>query len=255
MILENVLFTVVTVCYNSEKTIYRTIDSLLKQTINDFEYIIIDGKSSDKTVDVIKSFEDKFKERNINFKWISEIDKGIYDAFNKAILLANGSWISFLGSDDYYLDDSLDYYKNEINKLKEEVDFVHSVVKVEEIKLIEDKWEWKKFKTSMNIAHVGAFHNKNYFKKFGDYDIKYEIAGDYELLLRAKKDLKTHWFNKVTAIMSDGGISNMQVKNVYLETTKAKIITGNLSKVECYLEYYKWMLKYRIKTIINAFIR
>lgn len=249
------LLSIITVCYNSEKTIYKTIDSLLKQTINGFEYIIIDGKSTDKTVDIIKSFEDKFKERNINFKWVSETDKGIYDAFNKGIKFAKGDWISFLGSDDYYLDNALEFYKLEINKLKKEVDLVHSVVKVEDIKLIQDKWEWKKFKIRMNIAHVGAFHNKNYFKKFGDYDIKYKIAGDYELLLRAKGNLKTHWFNKVTAIMSEGGISNKQVKNVYLETTKAKIETANRNYAISKLDYYKWIFKYRVKTILNAIIR
>jgi hypothetical protein len=128
-------------------------------------------------------------------------------------------------------------------------------VKVENNKVIRDKWEWKHFRKAMNIAHVGAFHNKNYFKKYGLYDTSYKIAGDYELLLRANNNLKTHWFGEVTAIMADGGISNSQIKNVYLETTKAKIESGKINYFISKLHYFKWMFKYRVKTILNAVIR
>lgn len=160
-------FSIITVTYNSEKTLKRTIDSLLTQTISDFEYIIIDGKSLDGTVDIIKSYELEFKKRNILFTWISEKDSGIYDAFNKGINKATGDWISFLGSDDYYLKDALENYKLEIEKQTKDIDFIHSKVKVEGGKIIKDKWIWKQYKKAMNIAHVGAFHNKNYFKKYG----------------------------------------------------------------------------------------
>ena len=249
------LFSFVTVTYNSEKTLKRTINSLLYQSFSNFEYIIVDGKSSDATVDIIKSYEHEFRKKKITFKWISERDTGIYDAFNKGIKLAKGNWISFLGSDDYYIEDALESYKNEIVKQNEELDFIHSIVKVEGKKVIEDKWEWKEFRKSMNVAHVGAFHNTNYFNKHGVYDTNYKIAGDYELLLRAKENLKTHWFRKVTAIMGDGGVSNRQIKNVYLETTKAKIKSGKINSIISKFYYFKWIFKYRVKTILNAFIR
>ncbi|WP_405611268.1 glycosyltransferase family 2 protein [Polaribacter sp. Asnod1-A03] len=249
------LFSVVTVTFNSGETLKRTINSLLSQTISDFEFIVVDGKSSDNTVDIIKSYEQDFEEKNIRFTWVSEKDTGIYDAFNKAIKLAKGSWISFLGSDDYYLDNALEKYKNEIEKQPNELDFIHSIVKVEESKIIKDRWVWKDFRKSMNIAHVGAFHNKNYFKKFGIYNTDYEIAGDYELLLRSKENLKTHWFNAVTAIMAPDGVSNSQIKKVYLETTKAKIESGKINHVIAKLYYFKWMFKYKVKTILNVIIR
>lgn len=249
------LFSIVTVTYNSEKTLRRTIDSLLNQSISNFEYIIIDGKSIDSTVEIIKSYEEDFKKRKILFKWISEKDTGIYDAFNKGVKIAKGDWISFLGSDDFYTENALELYAKQINNQSKELDFIHSVVEVEGKKVIKDKWEWKHFRIGMNIAHVGAFHHKNYFKKYGLYNTKYKIAGDYELLLRAKHNLRTHWFNNVTAIMSDGGISNSQVKNVYLETTKAKIESGKINYYVSKLYYFKWMFKYRVKTILNAIIR
>tara|TARA_R110000787_G_scaffold6697_9_gene23284 strand:- start:2755 stop:3507 length:753 start_codon:yes stop_codon:yes gene_type:complete len=249
------LFSIVTVTFNSEETLKRTIDSLLNQSISNFEYIIIDGKSSDSTVEIIKSYEQEFDKQNIAFTWASEKDTGIYDAFNKGIKLAKGNWISFLGSDDFYIENALELYAEQIEKQSNELDFIHSVVKVDKKKVIKDKWEWKQFRKGMNIAHVGAFHNKNYFKKYGLYNTSYKIAGDYELLLRAKQNLKTYWFDNVTAIMADGGVSNSQVKNVYLETTKAKIESGKLNYIISKLYYFKWMIKYRVKTILNAIIR
>ncbi len=249
------VFSIITATFNSEKTLERTIKSLLSQNISNFEYIIVDGKSTDSTLDIIKAFENEFKNKKIPFTWISEKDKGIYDAFNKGIKLSKGNWISFLGSDDYYIEGALESYIIEIEKLNENFDFIHSNVKVDEKKIIKDKWEWKKFKRSMNIAHVGAFHNMNYFKKYGLYNTDYKIAGDYELLLRAKDSLKAHWFNKITAVMADGGVSNSQVKNVYLETTKAKIKSGKIHFILSKIDYYTWMFKYRVKSLLNAIIK
>ena len=101
-------FTIITATFNSEKTIDRTINSLLNQTILNFEYIVVDGKSSDNTVKILKSYEEKFKIRNIGYKWISEKDSGIYEAWNKGLMFAKGDWISFLGSDDYYVENALE---------------------------------------------------------------------------------------------------------------------------------------------------
>jgi glycosyltransferase involved in cell wall biosynthesis len=249
------MLSIITVTFNSERTLKTTIESVLNQSISGFEYILIDGSSSDTTIEIIKSYEVAFKKRNINYTWISEKDGGIYDAFNKGIRLAKGDWISFLGSDDYYLEDALELYNKQIEKQSIDLDFIHSIVKVENNKVIRDKWQWKHFRKAMNIAHVGAFHNKNYFKKYGLYDTRYKIAGDYELLLRANNNLKTHYFAEVTAIMADGGISNSQIKNVYLETTKAKIESGKINYFIAKLYYFKWMFKYRVKTILNAVIR
>lgn len=250
--MNKTLFSVVTVCYNSEKTIKRTIESLLNQSFKDFEYIIIDGKSSDKTLEIIKSFDKKFKKKKISFKWISEKDKGIYDAFNKGVLKATGKWISFIGSDDFYLLDALENYSKEIFKIKQEVDLVYSNVKVEDKKIISNIWTWKVFRKKMNIAHVGAFHNANYFKKHGFFDVNYKIAGDYELLLRAGNKLKQHWFNKVTAVMADGGISNNDIIKVYKETTQVKIDRETQSKIASKIDFYIWVIKYNVKKLLNA---
>lgn len=249
------LLSVVTVCFNSEQTIRRTIESLLNQSFNNFEYLIIDGKSSDKTVEIIQSFEQKFKQKKISYRWFSEKDNGIYDAFNKGVLKSTGKWVSFIGSDDYYLVNALDNYFNEIITLSKEIDIIYSNVKIENKRVINAIWSWGIFKKKMNIAHVGAFHNSNYFIKYGLFNTDYKIAGDYELLLRAGNKLKHHWFNKVTAVMADGGISNNDIVKVYKETTKVKIDRKSQSKIASIIDFYIWVSKYRIKTLINEITR
>jgi len=247
------LLTIITASFNSEKTIVDTIESILYQTYSNIEYIIIDGNSKDKTKSIVQSYEKKFKERNIKYIWISENDTGIYDAFNKGVKLAKGNWISFLGADDIYTENAVELY---IKNLPEnEVDLLYSNIKITDKKYMTGVWSWQKFRRRMSIAHAGAFHNKKYFINYGLFDTTYKIAGDYELLLRAKASLKTHKLDEVTVIMSDGGVSNTQIRKVYHETTRAKKETAQVSTFICQLDYYKWMLKYNIKKIVHALVR
>ena len=92
------LFSIITVCFNSEKTIEQTIKSVLEQSFQNYEYIIVDGASKDCTVDIIRRYEPMFKGK---LKWISEPDNGIYDAMNKGIGMARGELIGIINSDDY----------------------------------------------------------------------------------------------------------------------------------------------------------
>jgi glycosyltransferase involved in cell wall biosynthesis len=248
-------FTIITACFNSEKTINDTIQSVLNQNYTNFEYILVDGKSTDTTVEIIKSFDNKFKEKGISYKWISEKDTGIYNAFNKGIKLSKGNWISFLGSDDVYLKKTMEIYNKEISNLKNEADFVYSNITIKKKIIFSKRWKWNQFRRKMTIAHVGGFHHKNYFENYGFFNEGYKIAGDYELLLRAKQQLKTHQIDEVTVIMADEGISNSQIKNVYLETTRAKVETGKVSFLLSKFDYFIWMQKYRIKKIIYALVR
>ena len=251
--MKEVLVSIITVCFNSEKSIRDTVESILRQTYKNIEYIIIDGCSSDKTVEIIKSFEEKFKEKGFLYKYISETDTGIYDAFNKGLKLANGNWISFIGADDKYTENAVELYIK--NLPKNEVDLLYSNIKIKGKKNNTGVWSWHKFRRRMNIAHVGAFHNKHYFEKYGVFDTSYKIAGDYELLLRAKENLRTHKLNEITVIMSSDGISNSNIKKVYLETTRAKKETAQVSSFICQLDYLKWIFKYKVKKTVNALVR
>lgn len=257
---ENTLFSIITVCFNSEKTIKFTLESVLNQTYNNIEYIIVDGNSTDKTLEIIKFYEQKFIEKGIIYNWISESDSGIYNAFNKGIKLSNGNWISFLGSDDYYVHNALELYSKKILNLKTSVDFVYSNVDVlnehnEITNNVNGIWSWIKFKKYMNVAHVGAFHSREYFNKYGYFNEGYKIAGDYELLLRAKLELKTAKIEQVTVKMADGGVSNKFVNLAFKETFIAKNKTGKVSFLVCLLDYNIAILKFQTKKIFRAVFR
>lgn len=252
-------FTVITASFNSDKTIRKTIESLLNQSFTNFEFLLIDGKSTDITVEIIKSFEPEFKEKKITYKWISEKDTGIYNAFNKGVKLAKGNWISFLGSDDFYKENALKLYYNAITASKKSIDLCYSNVQVvdeeKNVSVLNGTWNWAIFKKYFNIAHVGAFHNKDYFLKYGNFNETYKIAGDYELLLRANKDLKVLKVDEITAYMSENGISNNQVLKVFKEAFKAKKNTAKRNVLFCSVDYLIAISKYSVKKTIHAFIR
>jgi len=105
------LFSIITVSYNSEKTISETIEGVLNQTIDDFEYLIIDGASRDNTVAIANSYKEKFANRGVTYQVISEKDKGMYDAMNKGIARSCGGIIGIINSDDYYSTDALEQVK------------------------------------------------------------------------------------------------------------------------------------------------
>jgi glycosyltransferase involved in cell wall biosynthesis len=239
--------SIITATYNSEKTLDKTIRSILSQDYTDFEYIIIDGNSKDDTIKIIKYYEPIFKEKNISYRWISELDSGIYNAWNKGLCLAIGDWIAFLGSDDTYNSKALQYYSNTISKNRN-VDFIHSKVKIYKeaifIREINKKWNWKHFKKRMNIAHAGAFHNRHYFDKHGNFNEGYRIAGDYEMLLRAKDKLNTIFLNEYTVIMQEGGISSRLFSIAFNEAEKAKIETAGIGYVKVKIDSLNLLFRY-----------
>ncbi len=248
------LLSIITATYNSEKTLERTLKSVLNQNFTAFEYIIVDGASKDNTLAIIKQYELLFKEKNITYKWISEPDTGIYNAWNKGLKLVEGTWVSFLGSDDIYLDNALKKFA-QAAKENPKVDFIHAKVKLVDgdkvVYKITQKWTWKKFKKEMKIAHVGAFHNANFFNKYGVYDESFKITGDYELLLRAKEKLKTIYIPEYTAYMEVGGVSNDMVFESFKEARNAKIKNKAVSKIKGFLDFYFIAVKYLLSQLIK----
>jgi glycosyltransferase involved in cell wall biosynthesis len=235
--------SIITATYNSEKTLEFTLESILNQTFQKpFEYIIVDGNSKDNTLEIIKGYESLFEERNIVFKWISEPDTGIYNAWNKGLKLSEGNYISFIGSDDRYLSNALERYYDEINN-NLHCHFYCSKVKVtKDFKPVSSyKIRYCKNGLIKSMPHVGSFHAMSLFKLNGDYNENYKITGDYELLLRLKKDLKVHSFNDYTVEMEVGGVSNnkkFQLQNLN-EIKRARIETDSFSKFYAnYLFFY-----------------
>lgn len=248
-------FSIVTASYNSEKTISDTITSVLNLDFKDFEYIIVDGNSSDGTLEIIKSFVPKFEAKGIPYKFISEKDKGIYDAWNKGIALSEGQWISFLGSDDMYIEDALINYSNEINKSDIGTNYISSQVEIIDekhqfIRVIGKPFVWENVVRNMNIAQVGSFHKKELFEKVGNFSTAYKIVGDLDFYIRCKETIKPAFFNLITAKMQNGGVSN-QIYKALKEALVVKLKYGYNSKFISYFDFYFSLLKCYIKLILK----
>jgi len=199
--------SLITACYNSGKTIERTIKSILSQEYNDIEYIIIDGDSSDSTIDIID------KHKNNIFKVISEKDNGIYDALNKGLKLATGNIVGFLHADDFYPNGSL--ISNVINSFERDnnLDIVlGDVAFINKHAKISRYYSGENFNFDIGIMppHPSVFIKKKCYEKFGLFNTNYKIAADYDLLFRLLKmnNIKYTYSKDIVVYMKPGGKSN-----------------------------------------------
>ena len=197
------MLSIVTVCYNSEKTIEHTIQSVLNQSINQFEHIFIDGASKDRTVSIIESYRKKYEEKDIRMIVISEKDKGIYDAMNKGIQLSTGSIIGFLNGDDWYELDTISAVLETFNN-NLEADIVMGAAYIHNGDRIIIKSPRKSgIITSRNFNMPGMFVKKECYQTVGFYG-----ENDFDWYLRALKKKKQVVFIKnILVNFSAGGVS------------------------------------------------
>lgn len=179
--------SLITVTYNSDKTLLDTINSVLAQTYENIEYIVVDGLSKDKTVDIIREYEPQFAGR---MKWISEKDSGLYDAMNKGIRMATGDVVGILNSDDFFT--SNDVIEKVVAGFTKDTDAVYGdihFVNPDNLQRCVRYYSSKIFKRSLMKmgfipAHPSFYCRKECFEKFGYYKTDYKIAADFDLLLR-----------------------------------------------------------------------
>lgn len=181
--------SVITVTFNSCMTVRSTIESVLQQVYDNYEYLVIDGGSNDSTVDIIKEYEPKFGGR---MRWISEKDKGMYDGINKGIRMATGDVVGIINSDDFYHRTDIfsiiadAFKKNDgIEAIYGDVRFVRPDNKEKTVRYYSSKnWKPWRFRFGFMPAHPTFFTYKRNFEKYGYYQYDYQIAADYELLIR-----------------------------------------------------------------------
>lgn len=244
----NPLVSIITATYNADKYLQSSIKSVVNQTYDNIEYIIIDGGSTDNTVQILKE-NDKY----IDY-WISEKDNGIYSAWNKGIEKSKGEWILFIGADDKLLPGALEDYINYINQ-HPEIDFDYVSSKVRRINLdgstesvVGKPWEWSPFRKRMTTAHPGSFHSKRLFTKYGLYNEKFKIVSDYEILLRPRGALKAGFIDKITVLMSVGG--KYSAYNTTIEGIKMFKSSNHLSIAEFYIHSSNILARYLLKSIL-----
>ena len=240
--------SVITVCFNSEKTIENTIKSVLSQSYKDIEYIIVDGGSKDGTINLIN----KHKEKISIIK--SEPDKGIYDAINKGISLASGKIISILHSNDTFYDKetltSVSKYFEKYSDLKILLGDVAFKKNFDE-KRITRYYSSSFFKPWMlkfgfSPPHTSSFIIKQTYEKVGLYDISFKIAGDFEFFVRCflKERISYKITNQCNVIMSTGGLSGKNLMSYYTSTLE---ILRSFKKNKIYSNIFFILLRFPIK--------
>lgn len=216
------LFTIVTICYNSGKTIERTLRSILSQTHTDYEYLIIDGASQDETMNVVREMEPLFKGR---LKWLSEKDNGIYDAFNKGIGLASGHFIWLVNSDDQADSNALESLTSLANLLKGQKVIIEGVSRNEQqdgsIKLstlsTPETRAANYEKKLLGITHPSSVFSREVYEEVGLYDTNYHILGDKDMFIRCyEQGVNFVTLNIPITTMSYGGVSTCLNHKHYL---------------------------------------
>lgn len=228
--------SIITVCFNSEKTIALTLKSVNEQTYPNIEHVIVDGASRDNTLKLIKEF-DAVKPRVI----LSEPDKGIYDAMNKGISLASGSYIQFLNADDYLYDKGC--IEKIVPRLKQ--GYINSCpiyVTRSTGRVIIGSGTFQKWRTIYKLSvipHPGCFIERSLFAELGGFDINYSIAGDADLLLRYLNSRPVNRIEQPAVEMSGGGISSTDISKSFDEFMEASINNGVpriVAKIICKLK-------------------
>lgn len=233
--------SIITVCYNSAETIEETIKSVQAQTYENIEYIIVDGNSKDKTLELVQRYP------AVVTKWVSEPDKGLYDAMNKGIAMATGDYIGILNSDDTFF---------EPETIQKVVDFLvenkveactGDIVQHKNGRIIRryssKKWSPAKLKIGFMPPHPSIFFKKELFGSFGAYVLGYKIASDYELIIRYFLKHKISWkYSGITTTsMAIGGASSSGISSYHTITEEVgKAFRGNQ------ITYSPLKVKYRM---------
>jgi glycosyltransferase involved in cell wall biosynthesis len=240
------LISIITVVYNGVKTIEQTINSVIQQQYKNFEYIVIDGGSDDGTVSIIKKYE-----KHITY-WVSEKDKGIYNAMNKGIRQAKGEIIGIINSDDWYEENAFEmvagYYKTLTDKTNVILHGLMRVIKNEQVFSVIGNSA--AFLHQIMIQHPTCFVPKKMYDTIGNYDEVLSSAADYDFMLRAVK-------NNVRFIIIENVIANFRIDGTSFKYKslkeslelryKYKLISRNEKFIKMFVSYFEVLLKHKFR--------
>ncbi len=239
------LVSIITVVFNGAKHVEQTINSVLNQSYKNIEYIIIDGGSTDGTIDIIKRYESK-----IDY-WQSEHDGGIYVAMNKGISLANGELIGIINADDFYLPDAIEKII-EVDTI-EHADIYHGnmqYVTENGESILSAKPDITKMDEMPAIFHPTCFVKKSVYDKAGMFDTQYKISADYDFLLRClKQNFTFYYIPQTLTCFRLGGMSGSCASNIEGYRIMKAHQTGHHQKM--ILRTIKCYVKTFVKKVIN----
>ena len=211
--------SLITATYNSAETVRDTLQSVLNQTFKDIDYIIIDGNSKDNTMDIVKEFEPKFEGR---LRWVSEKDKGIYDAMNKGVRMAQGDIVGILNSDDFFASNNVLEKVNAAFTETPAIDGVYADVRYVDwndtgktVRMFSGKdFTREKLCWGKMPPHPSFYVKRECYDKFGLYSLDYPICADYDMFVKMIwiGNINTLYINDVFVNMRSGGTSSNGIK-------------------------------------------
>lgn len=235
--MEEIKVSIITVCYNSEKTIRKTIESVLGQTYKKIEYIIVDGNSHDRTMDIVNEYKPSFEGR---MKVVSEPDDGIYFAMNKGIKMATGELVGIINSDDWYEEDAVEKIIVKYGENKKDYMVLYGltgIIKNGEM-ITELETSHENLENEM-ISHPSCFITRATYEKYGLYNTKYTSVADYDLMLRYKRSNCVSFIpvHERIANFALGGMSSTGA--AYVDLIKLKMSYKKISRIKGYIEIFK----------------
>lgn len=222
--------SIITVTYNSENTIKDTLQSILNQTYDNYEYIIVDGKSTDRTMDIVREYEELFAGK---LRYISEPDEGIYDAMNKGIRMATGEIIGIINSDDWYEENALQIVNEHCidNPCAIYYGYMRTI----------DNSNGKEIRCTIHhpeyireamINHPATFVSRKVYEIYGGYDCQYKMSADYDFMIRMTKqdDITFVPIYEIVSAFRLGGASG--TVDTLMETMKIKRKYGMMTRMQ-----------------------
>ena len=247
--MKNIKITIVTITYNSEKTVRETFESIKRQGYDNLEYIIIDGGSTDATLKIAEEYSDLITEV------ISEKDNGISDAMNKGIKRASGDLIGIIHSDDMLADNALSMLNTAWDG-EADVYYGNAIICDQNGKkthILKSKSDLSEMPYRFVIVHPATFVTKKAYEKYGVFDLKYKCAMDYDLLLRFYRDgAKFKYIDDSLAIYRAGGTNQKYRKKTIDEICQISVLHGgNIFRAN--LEKWKKKVKDRLSPVLRYF--
>jgi len=238
------LITIIVATYNAVDVLADCIRSIDSQTYRSRELIVIDGGSTDGTVDLLEEHRNKLA------YFESASDRGIADAWNKGLRRSRGGWVLFLGADDRLYDEYVlqDMASSLLSAENEDVVYgeVMFANGIHEGKVLGGNFDWRIHKRRMLIPHTSCFHRRSLFEELGAYDESYQIALDYEFLLR-KCTLRAKFVRRIVTLMGGEGISTVATKRSRCEARRAQF----KNRVDTSLNIVLWFWVYRFKDWVS----
>lgn len=244
--------TIITVAYNAEKEIGKTIESVLDQSFTMYEYIIIDGKSQDQTVQIANQYSKQFKKKNIMYTVFSQTDSGIYDAMNKGIEFASGKWILFMNAGDILY--SSDVLHNISIELEDNCGIVYgeTIVKTMYKEYVRKTSDPSVLPYDMPFCHQSVFTQRTILKEY-KFSLDLKICADLLLYSLCYRDgIKFKRTNKFISIYDASGLSTINqleaTRDRFRVLEKLKVVT-----IEDRIIYFIRIVKIRVKDVIKQF--